>query len=145
MKVKNVAYLAGSIFLIVSIMLTNTTFAGWGIKDLDPFNKNSGIRRSAREFDQQRLDAVAYNFYLHNKCPEYLDVTFKYIPRGSSSWKTNQYSFKPGEHARLDASRNRYVYVSARSTSSYSNKRWKKKKIDMGKTYTKYTHSLTCT
>lgn len=136
--------IAAGIAVATAVLVMGNVHAGWGIKDLDPFNKNSGIRKSGREIDQQRLDAGAYNFYLHNKCAEYLDVTFEYIPRGSSKWKANNYSFAPGEHARLDATRNRNVYIAAHSTSSYSNRQWPRKMINMGPTYTKYTYSLTC-
>lgn len=31
---------------------------GWGIKDLDPFNKNSGINKTGRQIDQHRLDVM---------------------------------------------------------------------------------------
>ncbi|MBE9045842.1 hypothetical protein IQ255_15755 [Pleurocapsales cyanobacterium LEGE 10410] len=123
--------------------LSNPVYAGWGIKDLDPFNKNSGIRQTGREIDQQRLDATGHQFYLHNQCPENLSVTLEYIPRNSSKWKTSYYSFKPGEHAYLIPTRNRIVYVSAKSTDTYSNKKWSRKEINMGNNI-KYTHRLTC-
>jgi len=31
---------------------------GWGISDLDPFNKNSGINKTAAQVDQQRIHAM---------------------------------------------------------------------------------------
>lgn len=31
---------------IIAFLIAQTSYAGWGLKDLDPFNKNSGVRKS---------------------------------------------------------------------------------------------------
>jgi hypothetical protein len=114
-----------------------------GINRINPLNEDSQTRNELRKLDKKRLNAVAYNFYLHNKCYKTLKVTVEYIPRGSSKWKTSYYTFAPSEKARLFSSRNKYVYVSAYSKPS-KKKKWKRKMINMGSTYKKYTYSLTC-
>lgn len=129
---------------IISSMIS-PAYAGWGIKDLDVFNKNSGIRKTGRELDQQRLDATAYQFHLHNACPSHIRVKVEYIPRNSSKWKTSYYSMTPAERAYLFPTRNAIVYVSARSSSKYGKRRtWSRRKINMGRNFLKYTYKLTC-
>ncbi|KST65676.1 hypothetical protein [Mastigocoleus testarum] len=120
-------------------------YAGWGIKDLDVFNRNSGIRKTGRELDQRRLDETAYKFYLDNACPSPIKVQVKYIPRNSSKWKITNYSLKAGQHGYLFPTRNAIVYLSARSSNPYLKKRiWPRRKIHMGSNFLKYTYRLTC-
>jgi len=75
------------------------------------------IRQTGRELDQQRLDATAYQFNLHNACPSHVNVKVEYIPRNSSKWKTSNYSFKPGQRGYLFPTRNSILYLSARSSA----------------------------
>lgn len=86
--------------------------------------------------------ASSYSFYLHNLCSKYLDVTFEYIPNGSSRWKKENYVFQPGERAKLANTRNRNVYVSAKSRSGDTS--WNRKEVNMGVSFVEYTHRLTC-
>jgi hypothetical protein len=41
--------------VVTGFGIASSADAGWGIKDLDPFNKNSGVRKSGRKFDKNRL------------------------------------------------------------------------------------------
>ncbi|AFY57004.1 hypothetical protein Riv7116_4585 [Rivularia sp. PCC 7116] len=135
----------GIAFGAICSSMVSPAYAGWGIKDLDITNKNSGIRKTGREIDQRRLDAGAYQFYLNNNCPAYLNVKLEYIPRNSSKWKTRNYTFKPGERSYLVPTRNAIVYVSARSSNKSARKfTWSRKKINMGRSFLKYTYTLNC-
>lgn len=83
-----------------------------------------------------------FRFTLANRCSKSLDVTVEYVHK-SGNWKTNYYSFRPREKAYLVRSKNRYIYVSAKSKNGSHT--WKRKKIDMGKNFNNFTYALTCT
>ena len=86
-----------------------------------------------------------FNVYVNNKCRDYIDVNVKYKYTNSTVWNTKKYSFSPGEKAYLVDTDNRYIYISAKSSPvSNKNYSWKRKQLDMGSRFSKYTYSLTC-
>ena len=125
----------------------------WGLSDLDPINKNSGVRKGAKQLDptrsphykRLRTNVQKTSFYVNNKCVRPLKVAIEFIPINSSSWKTNNYNIRPGENAYLIDSTNRNFYISATSpANSYRNgMTWKRKRVDAGNNK-KYTYSFTC-
>lgn len=42
-------------YIGIAFFLAQTSYAGWGIKDFDPCNKNSGVRKS---FDKNRDKSI---------------------------------------------------------------------------------------
>jgi hypothetical protein len=105
------------------------------LSDLDPFNKNSGIRQGGRDLDNARLDQMSRTpragrdytkLYFKNNTDRRIYLAVRFLPfawsdgttselslRGSS-WETRAwYNLAPGQKVHVGNTKNVYVYYYA--------------------------------
>jgi len=84
---------------------------GWGLEDLDPFNKNSGVRQMGRDFDRERLKMMSNSprpgrdytkVYARNGTRETIWVAVRYEPYEWSSGESKLAEYAPDKDGPFD-------------------------------------------
>lgn len=169
MKARNISslFLIGTLatLSISSLISVRPAQAGWS--DLDPFNRNGGLRRGLRNADPTNPNSAAgqtlrnptfrsFNIHVKNNSNQPIEVNIRWYvqPDGSESciqqvgvdcdddaWKTAYWVLQPGEKAFVvDDADSRYAYFSARSLDGTIV--WESKQVDMGSTYGNYNYNF---
>ncbi len=129
---------AGVIACVACLAVPGPAAAQWGVKDLDPFNKNAGVNKSLREFDKERLNKMAGGSragrdytknYVKNESSSPIwvagiDIPFD-VAKGNESKITDPtespfhvhawYKLDPDETKHVSNTSNRNVYVYAQN------------------------------
>lgn len=113
----------------------------FNINQLDP-TRNPHYKKQR---DKLRTAVQKTAFYVNNNCARKLSVKLDFIPINSSSFTTNHYTIRPGQHGYLVSSTNRNFYISATSpANSYrSGLSWNRKRVDVGNNK-EYTYNFYC-
>lgn len=124
------------VMLVCFLVLTDNVYAR-----CNPLNPSTCVNNSTSNTFSDGVSHV----YINNKCRDYVDIVVEYQLGKVKYWLKDNYSFSPGENSYLFPTANRYIYVTAKS-SRVSNRKnyWKRKRVDLGARYSRYTYNLTC-
>lgn len=173
MKTLNISslLLAGTLVTlsISSLISVRPAHAGWGLSDLDPTNRNGGLRRTLRDADVTNPNSAAgqtlrnptfrsFNIHVKNNSNQPIQVHVEWYVKpgvndcstvsgsgggncGSGGWTSGDWILQPGQKAFIvnDAT-SRQAIFSARSVDGTIV--WKEDQVDMGAIYGNFNYSF---
>lgn len=93
------------------IMLLASASRGWGLSDLDPTNRNSGIRQAGRNFDRERLKMMSRSprpgrdytkVHVRNGTSDTIWVAVRYVPFDFPSNDSTLAVYEPDQDGPFD-------------------------------------------